>query len=72
MYNIVKIFFALLIATLISSCDSSGIYDEYNAINKNGWAKSDKQYFNLKITDSLQAYNFIFNIRNNNEYPYRN
>jgi len=57
---------------LISSCDSSGVYDKYKSISNAGWEKNSKQCFDVNIKDTIQEYNFILNIRNNNEYPYRN
>lgn len=54
------------------SCNSPDIYDEYKAVEKEGWYKEDTISFNPTISDTLQRYNLIINLRHNTDYKYRN
>ncbi|CAN5352105.1 gliding motility lipoprotein GldH [soil metagenome] len=62
---------AFLIVTLLISCDSNRVYDEYQAL-PNGWHKDSLMVFNLPQIDSLSDYNLFINVRNNNDFPFSN
>lgn len=62
----------LLLITL-AACDfGSTMYHSYNPIPEQGWAKSDTLLFHVNIPDSLTPYKVSVEIRNDNNYPYKN
>ena len=63
---------AVVAATLLTSCDSGKVYDEYHPVNPEGWYKNDTLVFKPVIKDSSQLYNLIFNVRHTTDYNYRN
>ena len=54
------------------SCNSPDIYDEYKTVEQKGWYKEDTISFNPTISDTIQRYNVIINLRHNTDYKYRN
>ncbi len=67
-----RVLFFLGFLTLLISCDSTRIYDEYVSLDKSTWEKEDTISFKLHITDTISAQNLFINIRNNNNYKYSN
>lgn len=61
----------LLGVILVSSCDSKGVYDEYEAVARE-WHKDSVVSFKLGKLDSLKSYDLYINVRNNNDYKYSN
>lgn len=55
----------------LMSCDSNGVFDQYESL-PNSWHKDSVISFKVNPPDSLNAYNLIVNLRNNNEYKYSN
>ncbi|MEX1188377.1 MAG: gliding motility lipoprotein GldH [Bacteroidia bacterium] len=64
----------LLIISLgvLSSCDDELVYEENRSFTDKQWLESDKQSFEVNITDTLQACDFYFNLRHGEDYPYSN
>lgn len=57
---------------LFSSCDDNRLYDENRDINDGVWDIKDKLTFDFEIPDTITKYNFYFNVRNSDDYPYSN
>ena len=67
-----SIFILFLTVFVITSCDSSRIYDEYVTLPKNSWSKSNAITFTFSIKDSINKKNLFINLRNNKDYDYSN
>ena len=66
--------FAFLVSLLlIVSCDGNKVYDEYVAINSEGWIITETIDFSVEL-NSTQAdlYDVLIGLRNNNDYLYSN
>ncbi len=56
---------------LAYGCNHSSVFqDSYPVSGK--WSRYDTAVFNVEIKDTTQPYNFFLNIRNSNEYEFRN
>ena len=66
-----QILSALLLAGLIS-CDPNRIIEENREIENASWSVQDTKSFSFNISDTNLHYNVFLNVRNNNEYTYRN
>lgn len=62
----------LLAVLLLAACDGNRVYEEYHEIPNYQWNRADTISFNTEIADTNEAYNLILNIRNGENYPYRN
>lgn len=64
----------LLIITvlLLSSCYKNVLFDESKTIPDATWKISEPVKFTVPITDSVQGYDFYFNLRNATDYGYAN
>ena len=60
-----------LCSFLLASCDSNGVFDQYESI-PNSWHKDSVIGFKVNPPDSINAYNLFVNLRNNNEYKFNN
>ena len=63
---------SLILITLAISCDTARIYEVNNELADQGWLADSVQQFRFKISDTLQEYRILCNIRNTNSYPFRN
>ncbi|MGM9759658.1 MAG: gliding motility lipoprotein GldH [Parabacteroides sp.] len=63
-------FIGLLV--LFFSCEQEVVYEQYQAIEQCEWEKDKTYYFTFEVTDIEQPYDLLFEIRNNNLYPYQN
>jgi gliding motility-associated lipoprotein GldH len=66
---ILALFGLLLIA---AACDSRRVYEDYEAVDENGWMPRDQKHFEVMIRDTLKLYNLYINVRNTSDYPYSN
>lgn len=62
----------LFITASFISCDGTMLYEENREINGGVWDMNQKLGFDFEIPDTTTKYNFYFNIRNTDEYPYSN
>ena len=61
----------ILLSFTIISCTNHIVYQ--NNINiDNGWHKDSVKVFNVNISDTVQSYNVIIDLRHDNRYPYGN
>lgn len=68
----VRLLILLFIIVLSQACDPNMVFDMYQKTNNGSWNSNDKKIFEYEITDSLQAYNLLVNIRHTTDYPYSN
>jgi gliding motility-associated lipoprotein GldH len=67
------VFFALfLVAASQIACDKATLYNQSHEIPDSGWHKDSLAYFSMEIEDSVQPCNFYINVRNTDDYPFRN
>mgnify|MGYP003418919651 CR=1 FL=1 len=68
-----KIILISLIATVSSSCAKKNvIFDETVVIPNAVWDNTELPYFDVKVENTLSAYNFFVNIRHLENYKYSN
>jgi len=67
-----KITAGMLLLLLLWSCDKTRIYEKYQEIPNGVWASDQPVAFDIEVEDTTQACNLIVNVRNSEEYPYRN
>ena len=56
---------------LVTSCDSSAVYDEYKSV-PNKWHKDSIASFKFEAPDTLNNYNLYVNLRNTDDYQFSN
>ena len=62
---------SIILAVLLSSCDSNQVFDEYKTV-KDQWRKDSILSFKVSPPDSVNTYNLFVNIRNTNTYKFNN
>jgi len=62
----------LIFLMLLSSCDPNMTFDQYQKTEKGMWGYNDVKQYDVEITDSIQAYNLLLNIRHTTDYPSSN
>ncbi len=68
--NIVFVLFAVVL--IITSCDSTRVYDEYLSLPNSSWSKENTVEFSFPVKDSINKKNLFINLRNNKDYQYSN
>ncbi len=62
-----------LASLLLMSCeDERRVFEENVEITNARWAVKDRAVLTAEITDTVSQHNFLVNVRNTEEYPYRN
>src|SRR3954465_336738 len=61
----------LLASILLFSCDKKRVFDEYKSVGS-AWHKDSIVTFDLPVLDSTKKYNLFVNLRDNNNYPFKN
>jgi gliding motility-associated lipoprotein GldH len=69
-----KYIYCLLFVTfcLFSSCDTPPVFEQNVNLPDNKWPKDGLAHIIVPVTDSTRFYSIILNIRNSDDYPYRN
>lgn len=70
MQNRLLVLLAVLTLGLVS-CDSKRVYDSYQSL-PNQWHKDSVITFKINPPDTIQPYNLFVNLRNTNDYPFKN
>ncbi|MEO6883618.1 MAG: gliding motility lipoprotein GldH [Bacteroidia bacterium] len=65
-------FFLGLILITFSSCDKNRVFEQNQKIPDDTWDAKNVLKFQVNITDTVTPTNFYVNIRNTDNYPYRN
>ena len=71
--NKVLIFSFLILAVVLNSCKGEDIYyQQFTEIENQSWDMKETKSFDFEIEDTTKLYDFFFNLRNTNDYPYAN
>jgi len=63
----------ILSLLFVVSCDTNKVYDEYQAINSDGWLSTESIDFEIEMKASEGSlFNYLIGLRNNNDYLYSN
>lgn len=63
------LFFLLFV--LVISCDKKRVFDQYKSVGS-AWHKDSIVSFDLPKLDPAKTYNLYVNVRDNDDYPFRN
>lgn len=67
-----KIWLLQAVLLMAAACNENTVYHSYQSIPSEGWKKGDTLFFDVAISDSLQPLQLSAEIRNKNNYAYRN
>jgi gliding motility-associated lipoprotein GldH len=69
-----KLVFPLLAAAffMLTSCDDTRLFEENKEIPDGDWDISERVVFDFEVPDTTTFYNFYFNVRNTDDYPFSN
>ncbi len=68
-----KISACVLALYLFTSCNENVVYSKYERIDENiGWPANKRINFETEMKDTMQLYDVYINVRNAENYPYRN
>ena len=62
--------FFVLLAGLLTACDSDRIYENNHDFTDRTWKVKETPEFEFQIDDARKKYNLYLNIRNSLDYPY--
>jgi len=63
----------IILVVLLSACNKNVAYSSFERIDENtGWDKNKQLKFTTEFTDTNQLYDVYINVRNAENYPYRN
>lgn len=68
----IRILISSVIIILAVSCDPYRYYDKYLSAEGGQWKWSDIKRFEVAVTDSLESYDILINIRHTTAYPKSN
>lgn len=57
---------------LLTACSSNEIFSEFHSFPESRWPRNEKVKFEVDLKDNTCHYNVWLEIRNNNNYPFRN
>ncbi len=60
------------IIALLWSCENNIVFEAKKDFPKRYWTINESAEFTFTIKDTAARYNFYYDIRNTNQYPYRN
>jgi gliding motility-associated lipoprotein GldH len=60
------------IGYLFTACTSSATFEKIVKLHSDQWLKDSTINISIPVTDTLGAYAIIIDLRNNNDYPFRN
>lgn len=62
----------ILLAVILTGCQQKIAYYQYRSIPETGWQRNDTLSFAVETADSARMYRMDLEVRNRNDYPYRN
>lgn len=67
-------FFTILVLLffVMSGCSFNSMYEGSVNVSKEEWNKKEVLKFEIPVTDTINGYRIVVNVRNSNEYPYSN
>jgi len=63
---------AVAIAAILVSCDRNVVFKQNLSLDAQPWAAERPLSFAFFVEDTVSGHDMLFNVRNNNHYPYRN
>lgn len=66
-----KSLLVILVTLALASCDKHRVFDEYQSL-PNSWNRDSIVTFKVNDLDTAKTYDLFINIRNTNDYKYRN
>lgn len=54
------------------SCSEKEVFSEFHSFSKAEWGQNDILKFQVPVYDTLSYYDVFLELRNNNDYPFRN
>jgi gliding motility-associated lipoprotein GldH len=67
-----KVLYFFALASLLTSCGPTIIYEEEKKLPETGWAYQDSARFDFFIPDVTQAYDLILKLEHGATFPYQN
>jgi len=61
-----------LLFLFLFSCSHNEIFFEYHSFKKDGWDGKDAAVFHINMDNTTDLFDVSLEIRNNNDYPFRN
>jgi gliding motility-associated lipoprotein GldH len=61
----------IVMLLLVISCDEKRVFDQYKSVG-NAWHKDSVVTFDLPKLDAKKSYNLYVNVRDNDDYPFKN
>ena len=68
----IRLAVVVFFVSLLSGCDKNVVYKAHEDIDDGLWYIKNKPSFKVEITDTTQAYNLYYVLRNALQYPYYN
>jgi gliding motility-associated lipoprotein GldH len=57
---------------LLSGCSGKEIFSEFHSFPHSSWLRGEVVNFEVPVSDSIQPYDVFLEIRNTDDYPFRN
>jgi gliding motility-associated lipoprotein GldH len=70
--NYFRLVFGILLSVFVINCSNQELFSEFHSFPKSEWDKSEMVRFEVDVTDDSPRYDVSLEIRNNNNYPFRN
>jgi gliding motility-associated lipoprotein GldH len=70
--NFYVYYLLLTIGLAFTACGTPPKFEENVNLHGDQWLKDSVVHIAVPITDSTEIYSLVLNLRNNNDYPYRN
>lgn len=62
----------LLTVSLLCGCTRGVVYSGFKDVSPVAWNKDSSVTFTFHVTDTVQPYNVLLNVRHQDNYPYQN
>jgi gliding motility-associated lipoprotein GldH len=66
------LFFCLLTIIVSIACSTNEVYYDYRSFRNSTWTEDSICMFKVPLADTLSLYDVYVELRNNDDYPYRN
>ncbi|MDR0737863.1 MAG: gliding motility lipoprotein GldH, partial [Prevotellaceae bacterium] len=70
--KVYSLYLLFAIGYLLTACTTSATFEKIVKLNNDRWLKDSTINITLPVTDTLGVYAIIIDLRNNNDYPFRN
>jgi gliding motility-associated lipoprotein GldH len=67
-----RVFYPVLLAIILSSCDSTVIYDKFLSAGDSEWSWDEPFEFEADISDTISLHNLYIQVRHTVDYPLSN